>query len=226
MIYSTEQLKIKILEMINVFEAEAVEFKEARVNYSFNDIGKYFSALSNEANLRSLKDAWLIFGVTNQKEICGSSYRKDKKGGSLQSLKKEIASSTNERLTFLEIYEVEIEGCRIVAFQIPPAIPGIPTTWHGAAYAREGESTCPLPVNKMDIIRNQLGIDWSKEIVEDATLDDLDPDAVLYARQLFAKRQRDPAKAIEILEKLSDVDVLNKAGITFKGKITRTALYY
>ena len=224
MIYSTEQLKIKILEMINVFETEAVEFKEARVNYSFNDIGKYFSALSNEANLRSLKDAWLIFGVTNQKEICGSSYRKDKKGGSLQSLKKEIASSTNERLTFLEIYEVEIEGCRIVAFQIPPAIPGIPTTWHGAAYAREGESTCPLPVNKMDIIRNQLGIDWSKEIVEDATLDDLDPDAVLYARQLFAKRQRDPAKAIEILEKLSDVDVLNKAGITFKGKITRTAL--
>ena len=224
MIYSTEQLKIKILEMINVFETEAVEFKEARVNYSFNDIGKYFSALSNEANLRSLKDAWLIFGVTNQKEICGSSYRKDKKGGSLQSLKKEIASSTNERLTFLEIYEVEIEGCRIVAFQIPPAIPGIPTTWHGAAYAREGESTCPLPVNKMDIIRNQLGIDWSKEIVEDATLDDLDPNAVLYARQLFAKRQRDPAKAIEILEKLSDVDVLNKTGITFKGKITRTAL--
>ena len=69
MIYSTEQLKIKILEMINVFETEAVEFKEARVNYSFNDIGKYFSALSNEANLRSLKDAWLIFGVTNQKEI-------------------------------------------------------------------------------------------------------------------------------------------------------------
>lgn len=224
MIYTTEQLRAKILKMIDVFETEAVEFKEARVNYSYNDIGKYFSALSNEANLRSLRDGWLIFGVTNQKEICGSNYRKDKKGGSLQSLKKEIAASTNERLTFLEIYEVEIDGCRVVAFQIPPAIPGIPTTWNGAAYAREGESTCPLPINKMDMIRNQLGLDWSKEIIEGASMEDLDPDAVQYARQLFAKRQRDPSKAVEILEKLSDVDVLNKAGVTFKGKITRTAL--
>ena len=224
MIYSTEQLKTKILELIETFETEAVEFKEAKSNYSFNDIGKYFSALSNEANLRSLKEAWLIFGVTNKKKICGSNYRKDKAGGSLQSLKKEIAASTNERLTFLEIYEVELEEGRVVVFQIPPATPGIPTTWHGAAYAREGESTCPLPVNKMDIIRNQMGIDWSKEIVEDATLEDLDIDAVKYARCLFAKRQREKSKATEILETLPDIEVLNKAGITIKGKITRTAL--
>lgn len=224
MIYTDEQLRSKITEMIRIFETEAVEFKEAKSSYSFNDIGKYFSALSNEANLRSLREAWLIFGVTNQKEIRGTSYRQDKQGGSLQSLKKEIAASTNERLTFLEIYETELDGCRIIAFQIPPAIPGIPTTWNGAAYAREGESTCPLPMNKVDLIRNQLGIDWSKEIVEDATIDDLDPEAVFYARQLFAKRQGDRIKAAEILETLSDIEVLNKAGITFKNKITRTAL--
>lgn len=156
MIYTDEQLRSKITEMIRIFETEAVEFKEAKSSYSFNDIGKYFSALSNEANLRSLREAWLIFGVTNQKEIRGTSYRQDKQGGSLQSLKKEIAASTNERLTFLEIYETELDGCRIIAFQIPPAIPGIPTTWNGAAYAREGESTCPLPMNKVDLIRNQL----------------------------------------------------------------------
>ena len=120
MIYTDEQLRSKITEMIRIFETEAVEFKEAKSSYSFNDIGKYFSALSNEANLRSLREAWLIFGVTNQKEIRGTSYRQDKKGGSLQSLKKEIAASTNERLTFLEIYETELDGCRIIAFQIPP----------------------------------------------------------------------------------------------------------
>lgn len=224
MVYSTEAIKAKIVELIDVFETEAVEFKEAKSSYSFNDIGKYFSALSNEANLRSLKEGWLIFGITNKKVIQGTSYRQDKKGGSLQSLKKEIASSTNDRMTFLEIYEVMIDGCRIVAFQIPPATPGIATTWNGAAYAREGESTCPLPINKMDIIRNQLGIDWSKEIIEDATIDDLEPDAIQYARQLFAKRQREASKAAEILEKLPDIEVLNKAGITIKGKITRTAL--
>lgn len=224
MVYSIEAIKTKIVELIDVFETEAVEFKEAKSSYSFNDIGKYFSALSNEANLRSLKEGWLIFGITNKKVIQGTSYRQDKKGGSLQSLKKEIASSTNDRMTFLEIYEVMIDGCRIVAFQIPPATPGIATTWNGAAYAREGESTCPLPINKMDIIRNQLGIDWSKEIIKDATIDDLEPDAIQYARQLFAKRQREASKAAEILEKLPDIEVLNKAGITIKGKITRTAL--
>ena len=52
MIYTDSQLKEKIVRMIESFENEVVEFKEARTNYSFNDIGKYFSALSNEANLR------------------------------------------------------------------------------------------------------------------------------------------------------------------------------
>ena len=182
MVYSTEQLKAKLFELIETFETEAVEFKEAKSNYNFNDIGKYFSALSNEANLRSLNEAWLVFGVTNKKKICGSSYRKDKAGGSLQGLKKEIAASTNERLTFMEIYEVELDEGRVVMFQIPPANPGIPTTWNGAAYAREGESTCPLPINKMDIIRSQIGMDWSKEIISGASLADLDPDAIKYAR--------------------------------------------
>lgn len=81
-----------------------------------------------------------------------------------------------------------------------------------------------LPMNKVDLIRNQLGLDWSKGIVEDATIDDLDPQAIQYARQLFAKRQGDRKKAVEVLETLTDIEVLNKAGITFKGKITRTAL--
>ena len=44
-------------------ETEVVEVKEARNNYNFNDIGKYFSALSNEANLHRVQEAWLIFGV-------------------------------------------------------------------------------------------------------------------------------------------------------------------
>ena len=34
-------------------ETEWVEFKEARNQYDFNKLGKYFSALSNEANLNN-----------------------------------------------------------------------------------------------------------------------------------------------------------------------------
>ena len=221
MIYTDIQLKEKIMQMLESFESEVVEFKEAKTNYSFNDIGKYFSALSNEANIRGFQEAWLVFGISNDKKFTGTEFRKQ---GGLQSLKKELVNGTNERLTFLEIYELSMHKCRIIAFQIPPAIRGIPTTWQGAAYAREHESLCPLPMNKVDLIRSQIGMDWSKEIVKEASVEDLDPTAVKKARELFSKRQSDRGKAQEILSKLSDVEVLNKAGITIKGKITRTAL--
>lgn len=224
MIYTDTLLKEKIMQMIDEFESEVVEFKEARSNYPFNEIGKYFSALSNEANIRGLQEAWLIFGVADNKEIVGTEFRKQ---GGLQNLKRELVNGTNERLTFMEIYEVVIEKHRVVAFQIPPAIRGIPTTWQGAAYAREHESICPLPMNKVDLIRSQIGMDWSKEIVEDATIEDLDQDALRKARELFSKRQSDRKnrkKAEEVLKNLSDIEILNKAGITIKGKITRTAL--
>ncbi len=49
MIYTDQQLIEKIRKMIIDFEDEVVEFKEARTNYSFKDMGKYFSALGNEA---------------------------------------------------------------------------------------------------------------------------------------------------------------------------------
>lgn len=223
MIYTSDELSAKIIKIVDVFENEVVEFKEANSKYSFNDIGKYFSALSNEANIRGLNEGWLIFGISDSKEFKGTEYREGN-SRSLQSLKKEVASHLNERLTFLEIYELKVHEARIVAFQIPPAIPGIPTTWDGAAYAREGESISPLPMNKLDLIRSQRGLDWSKEIVDDATIDDLDPEAVKAARQLFIKHSSDRLASAKVLESASDIDILNKAGITFKGKITRTAL--
>ena len=65
MMYSDEELILKLKQLIADFENEVVEFKEAKANFNFNDIGKYFSALSNEANIRGIKEGWLIFGVTD-----------------------------------------------------------------------------------------------------------------------------------------------------------------
>ncbi len=221
MIYTEHQLKEMIIEMIDNFENEVVEFKEARTNYSFKNIGKYFSALGNEANIRGKREGWLIFGVANNKDIVGTSYRND---GGLQNLKKEIVGGTNERLTFMEIYELKMDDKRIVAFQIPPAFRGIPTTWQGAAYAREDENLCPLPMDKVDLIRSQIGFDWSKEIVPGASLQDLDDEAVAYARKLFIKKQNAEKRTSELLERMSDAEILNKAGILINGQVTNTAL--
>jgi ATP-dependent DNA helicase RecG len=57
-------------------ENEVVEFKEAKNGYDFTKLGKYFSALSNEANLKGKPYGWLVFGVENNKHaIVGSQFR-------------------------------------------------------------------------------------------------------------------------------------------------------
>ena len=118
-----------------------------------------------------------------------------------------ILGNIFQHLAMRQIYELTIEKCRVIAFQIPPAICVIPTTWQGAAYAREHESICPLPMNKVDLIRSQIGMDWSKEIVEETGIEDLDENAVKKARELFSKRQYDRKKAQEMLKNLSDIEV-------------------
>lgn len=48
-------------------ENEVVEFKKAETNFDIDELGKYFSALSNEANLRDHEFAWIVFGVWDKK---------------------------------------------------------------------------------------------------------------------------------------------------------------
>lgn len=81
-----------------------------------------------------------------------------------------------------------------------------------------------MPVNKFELIRSQSGMDWSKETVPEAAMDDLDPEAVSYARIMFSQRPGDGKAPNEILSGLSDIDVLDKAGLCIEGKITRAAL--
>ena len=76
MIYTDLQVKEKIIKMLEGLENEVIEFKEARTNYSFSDIGKYFSALSNEANIRGIQEAWLVFGISDDRRFIGTEFRK------------------------------------------------------------------------------------------------------------------------------------------------------
>jgi ATP-dependent DNA helicase RecG len=42
-------------QLIDDWENELVEFKQVNDSYSTSEIGKYFSALANEANLRHVE---------------------------------------------------------------------------------------------------------------------------------------------------------------------------
>lgn len=202
-------------------ENEIVEFKEAKNNYDFTKLGKYFSALSNEANLCSKPYGWLVFGVKdNDHSIVGTQYRSERKD--LDKLKGEIANKTTNRISFIAIHEVNLPEGRVILFQIPSAPKGIPIAFDGHYYARDGEELVPLNIEKIERIRAQATKeDWSAAIVPAATLEDLDEDAIALARKNFKNKFPDKADEVDLWD---NITFLNKAKVTSKGKITRTAL--
>jgi ATP-dependent DNA helicase RecG len=202
-------------------EIEWIERKEAKTNCDFDDLGKYFSALSNEANLYGQLYGWLIFGVANDGAVVGTRYRNDVK--KLDSLKHEIAQHTSQQLSFVDILTIpHPTGKRVLLFQIPAALRGMPTSWKGHFYGRDGESLVALNMDEIERIRNQaLSRDWSAEICPDATEDDLDIDAVKKAREELKKKS--PAKSADI-DRWNDTTFLNKAKITIQGKVTNAAI--
>ena len=203
------------------YEDEVVEFKKAENNFDFDDLGKYFSALSNEANLRDKGFAWLVFGVHDKtREILGTSYKNSMK--SLQKLKQDLSQHTTDNNTFRDIYELKIEGKRVLMFQIPAAPRGIPMAWQGHFYARRGESLAALDMNKYEEIRRQtVNEDWSKQIADGATIADLDEKAIMKAREGYKEHYPNQKKEVD---SWSDEVFLNKAKITIEGKITHVAI--
>ena len=202
-------------------ENEVVEFKKAENNFDFDDLGKYFSALSNEANLRDKSFAWLVFGVHDKtREILGTTFKNSMK--SLQKLKQDLSQHTTDNNTFRDIHELNVDEKRVLMFQIPAAPRGIPMAWKGHFYARRGESLGALDMNKYEEIRRQtVNEDWTAEVVADATLDDLDTKAIAKAREGY--KQRYPKLAKEC-DGWDDKVFLDKAGLTVDGKVTRTTL--
>ena len=202
-------------------EDEVVEFKKAENSFSFDDLGKYFSALSNEANLRDKDFGWLVFGVHDKtRVILGTTYKNGMK--SLQKLKYDLSQHTTDRNTFRDIFELKVEGKRVLMFQIPAAPRGIPMAWQGHFYARRGESLVALDMSKYEEIRRQTSdFDWSKQIVDGATIADLDEKAIKEAREGYKEHYPNQKKEVDTW---SDEVFLNKAKLTIDSRITNTVI--
>lgn len=215
-------IKAKLDELLNMpTETELVEFKEARKHFDKEKLGEYFSALSNEANLKGVSCAWIVFGVEDKgHKIVGTDFATSR--SAQNELKKYIGEQTSPNTTFIEIYVVRREDRNVVMMQIPAAPFGMPVSFKRISYGRDGESIVALSHEKSDRIRIPSMKDWSAEIIPDATIEeDLDPDAIETARKLFTSRNKDK---IDEIRKWDTTTFLNKAKLTLKGKVTRTAL--
>lgn len=223
MIRSLSEMPALVRSLLADVETEVVEYKEAKRNFDFEKLGKYFSALSNEANLRNAECGWLLFGVTNKREICGTAYRKEERRPSvgLRALKHEIAENLNNGLTFEEVYEFDMDGKRVVALQIPPCEFASPTTWRGVPWSRENESLKEMPRFKLEAIWGQSRPDWSTRVSFEASLDDLDPEAVKFACERYVDKYAEKQPAIR---SLGEGEMLRKMGLLIHGRVTNAAL--
>lgn len=213
-----EILLDKLLAMSD--ETEIVEFKEAKNDFSKDKLGQYFSALSNEANLMGVDSAWLVFGVADKThEIVGTNFIDTTK--KLNTLKLFINQHTSPNMSFKEIVPIKKNGKHVIIFEVPAAPRGIPVSFNGHYYGREGESIVGLSQDKLKRIFSQTIPDWSATIVPEATFDDLDPVAIAVAREAYKKKY--PSRT-EDVNSWDDKKFLDKAKLTIKGKITRTTL--
>lgn len=211
------------------WEDEIVEFKTASGQYSTDKIGQYFSAISNEANLMNQQYGWFVLGVseTDKKHVVGTAF-KEGPPQLLGKFKYDISKDITDGMTFLEIIELfprneENEPKRVLMFKVPAAIAGMPTAWKNQYFARSGESLVRLNQQKIDEIRMEERRDWSKQVIHDATIEFLDPDAIALARKNY-KEKMNRDHIAEDVDSQSDEEFLTQLKLMVDGKPTYAAM--
>lgn len=230
--YEKEDGKVEYYELLQElmerWEHEIVEFKSATGGYSEDKIGQYFSAISNEANLAGKQYGWFVLGVseTKEKHPVGTAF-KNGPMTLLERFKYTISQNVTDAMTFLDIIElypiVDGKPKRVLMFKIPAAIAGMPTEWKTRCYARNGESLISLQQYKIDVIRNQERRDWSKLILGGAIIENLDREAIAFAREKYKERRNQPHITEEV-DSLSDEDFLTKIKLMRNGQVTNAAM--
>lgn len=186
-------------------------------------LGKYISALSNGACLDSQDFGYLYFGVEdNTLELKGTTFNPQKtKAKGSQDLELFLRQYVTPKINFTIEEFYATDGKRFVVFTIPAA-KGEPTNFQGTPWVRVDSSVTEL-TPYVDWIRQIYNstVDWSAVVVPEATIDDLDDEAIAVARKGFYERFPDKA---DDAKSWDDATFLDKAKITINGNITRTAL--
>ncbi|MES2458683.1 MAG: RNA-binding domain-containing protein [Bacteroidota bacterium] len=203
-------------------ENEWVEFKTgtATTNEKF---GQYVSAISNAACIANQSFGYLVFGIDDTShEVTGTAFKfKNKKEGN-EELELWLRRLLDPSLRF-QHFTCKYGQLYLEVFKIPAAIVE-PTHFKRIPYIRFNSSLTDLrnfPQHIKAIYNSQE--DWSAQIIDKATLNDLDEYAVVKAKEKFKEKKAGSHLYTEI-DKWDDITFLDKAKITINGKMTNTAI--
>jgi ATP-dependent DNA helicase RecG len=201
-------------------ETEWLEFKEN--HYEPQILGEYLSALANAAGIAGKPRGYLIFGVQNQTHaVVGTQFDPHSvKAKGNQDLLLWLTMGLQPNVGF-EVYVLEHPNGRVVFFEIGPAWDQ-PVKFYGKPFIRVGTSKTDLqkhPEKERALWSRRT--DWTAQVCEGTTLADLDPAALVKAREQFLIKH--PQQATEIAG-WDDTTLLNKARLTVRSMITHATL--
>ncbi|MFA6013978.1 MAG: RNA-binding domain-containing protein [Gallionellaceae bacterium] len=184
------------------------------------DIASYVSAIANMAGghlVIGVEDASLrIVGIQDFHDYTPENIR--------QRLLGRCTNLDSEGFG-VEVFTTSDTSKTVWVLHIPRHRTRLPVYAHDKAWQRLDDALVEMRPERLDAILTESvdSSDWSAQIVEGATLDDLDPDAVALAREKFAEKNRNAPFVAEI-PNWDTPTFLDKAKITIQGRITRTAL--
>jgi len=201
-------------------ETEWLEFKEN--HFEPQVLGEYLSALANAACLAGKPRGYLVFGVRDQThDVVGTKFDPHAvKAKGNQDLLMWLSMGLQPNIGF-EVHQLEHAKGRVVFFEIGAAWDR-PVRFYGTAFIRVGTSRTELhkhPEKERAIWSRRT--DWTGHVCEGATLADLDPVALVKAREQF--RIKNPQLAGQESD-WDDPAFLNKAKLTIRGAVTNAAL--
>lgn len=198
------------------------KFSSLKHNFSAHageDIISYVSAIAN------MEGGCLVIGVEDLTlEILGIT---DFSGFTTSSIKFKIiekCSNLNSEGLRAEEFIATDTHKTIWIIHIPKHMSRLMVYAHGKAWQRIGDSLVELTTERRDsILKEPISHkeDWSAQIIPNAAIEDLDPAALLKAREEF--KEKNPKKASEC-DTWDEPTFLNKAKLTIKGQITNAAI--
>lgn len=189
-------------------ENEHLEFKEAKARFDFEELVKYCAALANEGG------GEMILGVTDKRprRIVGSSAFHDierTKAGLIERLRLRIDATE-----LLHSYG------RVIIFHVPSRPLGVPIGCKGAFWMRAGEDLAAMTPDLLKRIFEETAPDFSAEVCQAASLDDLDPQAIDEFEKRWAARSKNRSpKRVNAEQLLLDAELVTADGVTYAALI-------
>ncbi len=168
----------------------------------------YVIALCNE------KGGSLVIGMEDKypHKVVGTRQNENSTG----ELEANIYRDTGIRPKIYELYEDEAEKKgRVLVIDVPSRPAGTVFKFEDVPLMRVGEELKPMSDEVYLSIIQENEPDFSQQICRDATLDELDPDALSVLKEKYAKKQNNPIfLTLSNRQILSDLQLITDEGIT------------